>query len=328
MSALYSCWVSEVEIGCFVQEHRNNFEQFFGDGDEESVRELIASLGQSRNKSTIGVDAERTHMRDPSDQLELLAVIGDTGIRLLRTEQNGTVGTMQASMLSGSTEACKNPLLIDIRPDTDNDAMGEEVASGTIASAGSGSSGARCLLVPIRLGKRTNAADYWQAVVFPRVLAALHQCYTVWLDKIGLAQEAGGRTHSEAPPVVHVIVSSGQEDCGVVVCVAILLAFWQVDLKDVQRQMFTGTTHSINDDTENETFSKGEVRDMVATIQNFHQQPALPKRLIKELSNYFGQCGGWRAWRPPGVELPSVTNDTGAVAMLRAREDNSDKNSQ
>lgn len=315
---------SDAIISCFDQEHRNDFEQFFRDGDEASVRELISFLGQSRNEATAAVDAGRTCMSDETGQLELLAVIGDTGIRLLRTEHKGSVETLQAVLLSGSTEACNDPLTIDIRPEPDNEAASEEVAaSDTIASAGSGSSGApQTLLLPIRLGKRTNAADHWQAVVFPRLLAALHQRYVVWFEERHLQaqEEPGGGTDSETPPpppppAVNVIGASGQEDCVVVVSVAILLAFWQVDLKGLKGQVFAETANSrSSEDTQNETFSKGEVRDMVATIQDFHQQPALPKRLIKELSNYFGQYGGWRTWRPAAdVELPSSANGKGAL---------------
>ena len=138
------------------------------------------------------------------------------------------------------------------------------------------------LAVPVLPGKRANAANHWTHNVFPKVLTA------VWSLYAAARVMEQGDTSARHRPLVCVVVEPAQLDFAVVAVTAICLAFWDLDLTN-----FDGPLAS---DKSVFCFSKAEVRERLASIQDFHKQAALPKRLVKELSNYFGEYGEWRQW--------------------------------
>jgi len=92
------------------------------------------------------------------------------------------------------------------------------------------------------------------------------------------------------PPRVLVVGTAGQEDLCVAVAVSLLLAFWDVDLSTFSVPKLNASPMA---------FSKSDVRERLATIQDFHGQPAIPKRTVKEVSNFFNGGGreqGWFQW--------------------------------
>ena len=170
-------------------------------------------------------------------------------------------------------------LVLDLRPGQSN------------SSTATGSSNAMTKIVklPIKSGKRSNPTDYWYKTVFPTALSAVQVLYS-------LHDTAVMKDTEIERPHIHIVGLDSQAEERIIVALVILLAFWDVDMRATlmpgKQCADTGATPP------NQT--KQDVRQRAATIQEFHNHPALSKRLLKEVSNFFSSCGrgdgGWHQW--------------------------------